>query len=220
MTYFQYKPEYLAELRQNLDEYFNDGELRNLCFDLDVSYDNLPGEEKASKARELVDYMKRHGQIPDLVQAAAKQRLHADWRFDQAAAVCYKKKGDAVKFLLVRTSGNRWLFPKGKLEPGESALKVAQLAARDKAGVAGTIDPHPLTVFKLPQRQARSTGQEAVVAAFLLRVKEKIRPDERGRQRKWYTPDEAKEMLSKDREPPHDKELTDVIDAACSHLAA
>ena len=39
---------------------FDTSELRTLCFDLDVDYDNLPGEGKMDKARELVMYLRRH----------------------------------------------------------------------------------------------------------------------------------------------------------------
>ena len=32
----------------------------------------------------------------------------------QVAAICYRKRGDAVEFLLVNTNGgNKWTFPKG-----------------------------------------------------------------------------------------------------------
>jgi hypothetical protein len=45
---------YLTQLRHALTTRFDAGELRTLCFDLDMDYDDLPGEGKASRARELV----------------------------------------------------------------------------------------------------------------------------------------------------------------------
>jgi hypothetical protein len=42
-------------LLQILETRFNDGELRKLCFFLDIDYDSLPGAGKADKARELVE---------------------------------------------------------------------------------------------------------------------------------------------------------------------
>ena len=58
-----------SALRHNITTYFNASELRNLCFDLNVDYDNLQGEGKGDKARELVAYMERHERISELVEA-------------------------------------------------------------------------------------------------------------------------------------------------------
>ncbi len=72
--------ERLAELRQNLVEYYSDEELRTLCFDLGVDYDNLPGRAKADKARELLSDLDRHDRIPDLIQLGEAQRPKLTWR--------------------------------------------------------------------------------------------------------------------------------------------
>ena len=42
-----------SQLRQTLSSRFNESELRTLCFDLKVDYDDLPGKAKSDKAREL-----------------------------------------------------------------------------------------------------------------------------------------------------------------------
>lgn len=62
------------QLRQLLDSRFSLEELRTLCFDLDVEYENLPGEGKAAKARELIAHMQRHGRMPELVAAVRRAR--------------------------------------------------------------------------------------------------------------------------------------------------
>jgi hypothetical protein len=49
--------ERLAQLRQNLVEHFDLEELRALCFDLRLDYDELRGEGQEAKARELVSYL-------------------------------------------------------------------------------------------------------------------------------------------------------------------
>ena len=71
--------DYLINLRRILTERFDEGELRTLCFDLGIDYDNLPGSGKADKARELVAYSERHGYIPELVRVAEKQRPDISW---------------------------------------------------------------------------------------------------------------------------------------------
>ena len=66
----------LTQLLQTLVGRFDLEELRTLCFDLDVDFDNLRGESKAGKARELVLYMKRHQQLDRL--AARVEELRPD----------------------------------------------------------------------------------------------------------------------------------------------
>jgi hypothetical protein len=56
-----------VRLRQMLIDYFNDDELRDLCFDLKIDYDSLPATGKAGKARELVAFAERRGRFQELV---------------------------------------------------------------------------------------------------------------------------------------------------------
>jgi tetratricopeptide (TPR) repeat protein len=71
--------EHLIQLRQILTERFDKGELRMLCFDLSVDYDSLPGEDKASKARELVAYLQRRDRIRDLLETGKRLRSDVPW---------------------------------------------------------------------------------------------------------------------------------------------
>ena len=71
--------ERLAQLRQNLADHFSDSELRDVCFDLGVNYDDLTGQNKADKARELVAYLDRRGHIQDLLVLCARLRPHIAW---------------------------------------------------------------------------------------------------------------------------------------------
>jgi ActR/RegA family two-component response regulator len=66
-----------GKLRQILTDYFNESELRNLCFDLSVDYDGLPGDSKDDKARELISYMERHGRLSELNEKCRELRPHA-----------------------------------------------------------------------------------------------------------------------------------------------
>ena len=58
----------LARLRQDLLDRFNDQELRDLCFDLGIEYDDLPPGGRADKARELVAYCERRRSLAELEQ--------------------------------------------------------------------------------------------------------------------------------------------------------
>ena len=66
--------ERLATLRQILDQRFGEDELRDLVFDLGLDYDNLPGDGKSGKARELVAYCDRHSLIDELVATLQRNR--------------------------------------------------------------------------------------------------------------------------------------------------
>jgi hypothetical protein len=78
------RSDYLTGLRQILATHFDEGELRTLCFDLHIDYDDLPGAGKVNKARELVAYLERHGQIPNLLEVGKQLRPDVVWGNMQA----------------------------------------------------------------------------------------------------------------------------------------
>lgn len=69
----------LATLRRNLETYFSLEELKTLCFDLNITYDNLPGDTLTAKSRELINYSQRNGRISALITLCAEQRTQVDW---------------------------------------------------------------------------------------------------------------------------------------------
>jgi hypothetical protein len=69
----------LAALRQNLATYFSFDELSTLSFDLGIDFDNIGGEAKEGKARELVKYCYRNGRLDDLLKGAKQAKPKVDW---------------------------------------------------------------------------------------------------------------------------------------------
>ena len=69
----------LSHLYQLLDQFFNEEELRTLCFDLDIDYDNLGGRGKAANARELVQRLQREGRLPDMLTLTRQRRPDVPW---------------------------------------------------------------------------------------------------------------------------------------------
>ncbi len=59
--------------------YFNADELRDLCLELEVDFDNLPGVRKANKSRELLSYLKRDNRIEEFVATCSRLRPNAPW---------------------------------------------------------------------------------------------------------------------------------------------
>lgn len=64
----------LIELHETLASRFDESELRTLCFNLQVDYDDLPGAGKTDKARELVGHFERRNQLSKLVAAILAYR--------------------------------------------------------------------------------------------------------------------------------------------------
>lgn len=57
-----------------LNQFFDLGELRQLAFEVGVEFDNLQGNRKEDKARELVLFVDRRGQLEMLVQQIGLMR--------------------------------------------------------------------------------------------------------------------------------------------------
>jgi Effector-associated domain 7/TIR domain len=71
--------DYRAKLRENLVDDFSDGDLHDLCFDMEIDYESLPGQGKSAKARELIAYCERRGRLPELVAKLYKLRPNVAW---------------------------------------------------------------------------------------------------------------------------------------------
>ncbi len=67
-------PNPLAQLRQFIAAHYTLEELRVLCFDLDVPYDELGGEGLSLKASELVAWLERRGELERLLPALRQGR--------------------------------------------------------------------------------------------------------------------------------------------------
>ena len=66
------------QLRSALDKYFNLSEIRTLCFDLSIPYEDFGGEGKKEKANELVQYAERFGKFDQVVAYVQQARPHAN----------------------------------------------------------------------------------------------------------------------------------------------
>ncbi len=59
-----------------LDTYFDKDELRDLCFDLDIDFEDLEGTAQTHKARELVEFYARRGELDRLEAIVKEERPH------------------------------------------------------------------------------------------------------------------------------------------------
>ncbi len=139
----------------------------------------------------------------------------------RAAAICARLLRDRTEFLLVRTKEpaspvERWTFPKGHVEANESLLEAAIREALEEAGVKGMVDPNPLPPYRFPG----SSSGSVVVIPFLVWTGQPQEPTEPGRERRWCSADDAKELLRRQRESRFAMEHDHVIDEATERLVA
>jgi 8-oxo-dGTP pyrophosphatase MutT (NUDIX family) len=139
----------------------------------------------------------------------------------QVAAICYRKRGAAVEFLLVNTNGgNKWTFPKGSPEARLSHSQAAEREAAEEAGALGTIEPRHFHLYIHSKGVFWHAGgvQEFVVKAFLMEIHELRRGDEPMRNPTWFSPEEARRRLGKGREVKYAHELQAVVDRALERI--
>lgn len=139
----------------------------------------------------------------------------------KVAAVCYRRRGSDIEFLLVNTNGgNKWTFPKGSTEARLSHSQAAEREAAEEAGAIGTIEPRHFHLYLHSKGVFWQPGgvQEFVVKAFLMEVHQTRRPDEANRKPTWVSPEEAKRRLAKGREVKYSSELDAVIDRALERI--
>jgi WD40 repeat protein len=67
------------QIRQLITAHFSLQELKTLCFDIGVEFDDLGGEGLSEKARELVTFLQRRDRIPELLQILINERPGVVW---------------------------------------------------------------------------------------------------------------------------------------------
>ena len=102
-------------------------------------------------------------------------------------------QGASAEVLLVsaRKDPRQWIFPKGHVEPGETAAEAALREMREEAGVDGKIiKPIGVSTY--------DSGKDRVrVSYFLVRYRRAVLTTET-RKRRWRSFSEARELVTFD----------------------
>jgi 8-oxo-dGTP pyrophosphatase MutT (NUDIX family) len=111
-------------------------------------------------------------------------------RSTHGGAVVFKLTGEGPRYLLVEASGtrNRWVFPKGHVEKGETAADTALREVTEEAGVRAR------PVRRLRRVEQKQDGESISIVYFLLAYAGRTTPLEKRRIR-WLTFGEAVEAL-------------------------
>lgn len=68
-----------SQLRDLMAEHFALDELRSLCMDLGIAYDNMSGDTKREKIISLIEYLQHHRRLDALLLWLQEQRTEVDW---------------------------------------------------------------------------------------------------------------------------------------------
>jgi 8-oxo-dGTP pyrophosphatase MutT (NUDIX family) len=137
----------------------------------------------------------------------------------QVAAVCYRVRDRAVEFLLVRTRGGRWIFPKGNAEPGLTHAQAAALEAFEEAGVHGRMEEACFSRYSRRSEPSERASQKTVtVNAHLCEVSRLESPQESGRTPTWFSAEKTKRLLREDRSPEYGSDLVRIINRAVARV--
>lgn len=111
-------------------------------------------------------------------------------RSTHGGAVVFKLTAEGPRYLLVEASGtrDRWVFPKGHVENGETAADTALREVTEEAGVRAR------PVRRLRRVEQKQQGESISIVYFLLAYAGRTTPLEKRRIR-WLTFDEATEAL-------------------------
>ena len=144
------------------------------------------------------------------------RKLHGS---EQVAAICYRLGKHGLEFLLVRTRGGRWTFPKGSAESGLSHAQAAALEAFEEAGVHGRIEEAAFARYvRVKNGRRRSPNIEIVINAHLCEVTRLAAPEEDGRHPSWFSADKAKRKLRQDRPGDYGDDLAHIVDRAVTRI--
>jgi len=120
--------------------------------------------------------------------------LAEEFDFTQSAIIPYSIKDGELQILLITSiRKKKWIIPKGFIEFNLSAFESAKKEAFEEAGVVGTNETIELGSFTI-----KKYGGLTNIVVYSMEV-EKFKddyPEKNLRKRKWYSVEEAVEIVS------------------------
>jgi len=115
-------------------------------------------------------------------------------RLTHGGGVVFKLTSEGPRYLLVEASGtrDRWVFPKGHIEEGETGAIAALREVGEEAGVRARL------IRRLRPVEQKKEGERISIVYFLMAYAGRTQPLEKRRIR-WLTFDEAHDALDRGR---------------------
>jgi phosphohistidine phosphatase len=120
--------------------------------------------------------------------------LKIELNINQSAVIPFRKEKGSIEILLITSiKKKKWIIPKGYIEFNLSAFESAKKEAYEEAGIIGTNETIELGHFTLN----KSTGKNSIVV-FSMEVIKLLDnfPEKELRRRKWFSINEAAEVVS------------------------
>lgn len=70
-----------SNLADFMAHHFNDEEIKDVCFRMQIDYNDLAAEGRAGKIRELVLFVERHGRVQEFHKLIRKLRPRLPWNY-------------------------------------------------------------------------------------------------------------------------------------------
>ena len=125
------------------------------------------------------------------------------------AVICYRNPGVDVELLLTRTSGGRWIIPKGRRAKPQTVAEAVQSIGLTEAGAVGRVDPETVGSFRYLKSD---NNQEQTLAAFLLEVERLEAVAQSFRNPTWFPIGKAGDVLAENRGPVYAQEFRVLIE--------
>ena len=115
----------------------------------------------------------------------------------QCAALPYRLSGGLMVLLQTSRDTGRWVLPKGWPMKGEKPYSAAKREALEEAGVVGPIDKRSIGTFHYSKRLADGGTVTCEVHVYLLAVERQRKrwPERLERSQRWFTPEEAAQLV-------------------------
>ena len=144
-----------AALRDQINDWFNEDELRLLCFDLIVDYENLAGTTKRSKVQSLVQLCLQQNRVNELLDVCRVYRPALDWTWSGIATVA----GSARNLDEMFVQATRLSLMARSADELREALTILQDIKE--------IDPlYPGISAQLARTRRALTGEKALLKAY------------------------------------------------------
>jgi hypothetical protein len=72
--------QYLSTLHKQVDRYFSFSEVKTLCFNLGVDYENIPGDIRSAFIRNLIISLAKRERLPELINLLRQERPRVAWQ--------------------------------------------------------------------------------------------------------------------------------------------
>lgn len=149
------------------------------------------------------------------VLAQEPERHESDLDVHSLAAICYRKSGDRIEFLLTRTTEGRWSFPKGKRYKAETVEQAVRRAGLQEGGASGAVDATPVGTFTSLKGDS---NEEQTTMGFLLKVEGTKPVAQSFREPTWFEPAKAIEALAEGRGFPYAAGLRSLVQKAATMI--